>query len=160
LGKIIGGGFPVGAFGGRKEIMDLLAPAGPVYQAGTLSGNPIAMAAGIAVMDEIQKDGFYKKLNFLASGFISELNETATRKGLVVNSVGAMFSIFFKKIPVKNYNDLKSCDHEAFARFYRRMLQKNIYLSPAQGEANFISAAHTSVILGTVLKAINGLERI
>ncbi|MBA3052047.1 glutamate-1-semialdehyde 2,1-aminomutase, partial [bacterium] len=154
LGKIIGGGFPIGAFGGRKEIMKLLAPAGPVYQAGTLSGNPVAMAAGIAVMDEISKKGFYDKINKTSECFFVEITGRLRGRKISVNSIGTMFSIFFAGAPVEDHTGLKKCDIKKFARFYRGMLYSGVYFSPAQGETNFISSQHTSSILARAAAAV------
>jgi glutamate-1-semialdehyde 2,1-aminomutase len=151
LGKIIGGGFPVGAFGGKREIMDLLAPVGPVYQAGTLSGNPLAMSAGIAVLKEVSRKDFYKRLNNLAEDFIRELKILARKKEFTVSGLGPMFSIFIHQGEINNQNDLKKCDPVKFASFYRGLLNKGVYLSPAQGEANFLSSAHTAKILQKTL---------
>ncbi|OGS21307.1 MAG: glutamate-1-semialdehyde-2,1-aminomutase [Elusimicrobia bacterium RIFOXYA2_FULL_40_6] len=155
LGKIIGGGFPVGAFGGRKEIMNLLAPAGPVYQAGTLSGNPIAMAAGIAVLDALAKKGFYDKLNEISNHFFKGITAVFKGKKIAVNSLGTMFSIFFTDSPVEDYAGLMRCDKKKFAKFYRQMLDQGIYFSPAQGEADFISVKHTPQILAKTLSSLS-----
>jgi glutamate-1-semialdehyde 2,1-aminomutase len=154
LGKIIGGGFPVGAFGGRGEIMKLLAPEGPVYQAGTLSGNPVAMAAGIAVLDALLAEGVYERLNTRAEYFFGELSEITRAKKLTLNAVGTMFSIFCSENPISSYSGLKGCDTKRFAGFYRGMLRSGIYFSPAQGEANFISQAHSAALLNQTKKSI------
>ena len=154
LGKIIGGGLPVGAFGGRSEIMNLLAPDGPVYQAGTLSGNPLAMSAGIAVLKEISKAGFYKTLNRSADDFIKEAIKISQKKGFIINAIGPMFSIFFSKGEISNYSGLKNCDTAKFARFCNYLLEKGVYLSPSQGEANFISSSHNSKNLQYTLNII------
>lgn len=138
LGKIIGGGFPVGAFGGRKEIMDRLAPAGDVYQAGTLSGNPVAMSAGIAVLKELQQPGFYEKLNKKADRFIVGLKESLWREEFRVNSYGSMFTVFFSKGPVNNYLDAKNSDVRLFKKFYSGLLEQGSYFSPSPYEANFL----------------------
>ncbi|MDD5686569.1 MAG: glutamate-1-semialdehyde 2,1-aminomutase [Elusimicrobia bacterium] len=150
LGKIIGGGLPVGAFGGRIDIMDLLAPDGPVYQAGTLSGNPLAMSAGIAVLKEISKKGFYERLNSIADDFTKEVR----KMGLNINAIGSMFSVFFSKGNINNYSDLKKCDTIKFAGFYNNLLKEGIYLSPSQGETNFISIKHNPIILRKTLCSI------
>lgn len=154
LGKIIGGGLPVGAFGGRSEIMDLLSPSGPVYQAGTLSGNPLAMAAGISVLKEISKKGFYGRLNALAGDFVEELKKISEKNAVKVNSVGSMFSVFFSKEEVSDYAGLKKCDTKRFAAFHNAMLDEGIYLSPSQGEADFISNRHAPAVLARTLRAM------
>ncbi|MFA5928915.1 MAG: glutamate-1-semialdehyde 2,1-aminomutase [Candidatus Margulisiibacteriota bacterium] len=143
LGKIIGGGFPVGAYGGQAEIMDLLAPLGPVYQAGTLSGNPVAMSAGIAVLKILKGKNFYHKLNIRAAWTINELRRHTGRRKVVVNALGSMFTIFFTDKPVHNYTDAQASDPKSFAEFYKKMLRAGIYLSPAQLEANFIPSGRS-----------------
>jgi len=155
LGKIIGGGFPVGAFGGRKEIMDMLAPLGPVYQAGTLSGNPVAMSAGIAVLKELTTKKFYREMNTRAAEFTERLTRIGEQRGVRINACGPMFSIFFTETPVRNYADLKRCDGKRFAAMYRSLLNRGIYLSPAQGEAHFISQSHTPALLKKTLDVID-----
>ncbi len=145
LGKIIGGGLPVGAYGGKKEIMDHIAPLGSVYQAGTLSGNPLAMTAGIATLRLISRNGFYEKLNQNAESLCSGLKSVAEEKGLPVffTRVGSMFSVFFTDNPVKNYQDAKKSDLSMFTRYFQNMLNNGIYLAPSQFEAGFLSSAHT-----------------
>ena len=145
LGKIIGGGLPVGAYGGKKEIMDHIAPLGSVYQAGTLSGNPLAMTAGIATLRLISRNGFYEKLNQNAESLCSGLKSVAEVKGLPVffTRVGSMFSVFFTDNPVKNYEDAKKSDLSMFTRYFQNMLNNGIYLAPSQFEAGFLSSAHT-----------------
>jgi len=143
VGKIVGGGFPAAAFGGRAYIMSLLAPDGPVYQAGTLSGNPVAMAAGIATLTQLASDGFYEKLNAKSESFISRLRLVAKEKELIINHIGNMFTLFFTERPVESFDDVRRCDQARFARFFRHMLANNIYISPSQFEANFISYAHS-----------------
>lgn len=141
LGKIIGGGFPVGAYGGRKEIMSLVAPDGPVYQAGTLSGNPVAMAAGIATLKMLNED-FYSKLNKKAQVFIEKVKEVTAGYDVKVNNMGSMFTIFFSKDGIDDFSDVNKCNFNKFALFYREMLDKGVYFSPSQYEANFISLVH------------------
>ncbi|PKN01553.1 MAG: glutamate-1-semialdehyde-2,1-aminomutase [Elusimicrobia bacterium HGW-Elusimicrobia-1] len=155
LGKIIGGGLPVGAFGAAGDIMEMLAPSGPVYQAGTLSGNPLAMSAGIAVLRSILKNDFYKTLNTSAGDFARELKAIARKNYLSFNSAGSMFSLFFSRDEVYDYAGLKKCDLKLFAAFHKNMLDEGIYLSPAQGEANFISAVHAPAILERTLRAFS-----
>jgi glutamate-1-semialdehyde 2,1-aminomutase len=153
LGKIVGGGLPVGAFGARSDIMEMLAPSGPVYQAGTLSGNPLAMSAGIAVLNRVLKNDFYKTLNSTAGDFARELKGIVRKNNLTFNSIGSMFSVFFSADEVRDYAGLKRCDVKRFAEFHKNMLDERVYLSPAQGEADFISAAHTSDTLERTLRA-------
>ncbi len=145
FGKIVGGGLPVGAYGGRKEIMAQIAPEGPVYQAGTLSGNPIAMAAGIATLKEIKKSGFYEALEKTASRLAEGLKQAAERTGTkaVINRVGSMIGLFLTDQPVASFDDAKTSDLEKFSQYYREMLGQGIYLAPSQFEALFVSAAHT-----------------
>ncbi|HEI8862067.1 TPA: glutamate-1-semialdehyde 2,1-aminomutase [Morganella morganii] len=146
LGKIIGGGMPVGAFGGRGEIMEKLAPTGPVYQAGTLSGNPIAMAAGLACLHEIAQPGVHQRLTELTDMLADGLCEKAREAGIpfVVNHVGGMFGLFFTDAPaVTCYQDVMNCDVERFKKFFHLMLQQGIYLAPSAFEAGFISIAHS-----------------
>lgn len=154
FGKIIGGGFPAAAFGGRKEIMDILAPEGPVYQAGTLSGNPIAMTAGIQTLLQLQKPDFYTRLETKSDKFISELEYLIRGKDIVLNHIGSMFTLFFSKKEIKNFEDVKKCDIIRFGNFFRYLLNNNIYFSPSQFEANFISAAHTEKQLDNTLDII------
>ena len=146
LGKIIGGGMPVGAFGGRREIMEALAPVGPVYQAGTLSGNPIAMAAGYACLNEITQPGIYETLTELTEMLAEGLLHAAQEEGipLVINNVGGMFGLFFTDAPtVTSYNDVMACDVERFKRFFHLMLEQGVYLAPSAFEAGFMSVAHS-----------------
>lgn len=146
LGKIIGGGMPVGAFGGRSEIMEKLAPTGPVYQAGTLSGNPIAMAAGLACLHEIAQPGVHQRLTELTDMLADGLCEKAREAGIpfVVNHVGGMLGLFFTDAPaVTCYQDVMNCDVERFKKFFHLMLQQGIYLAPSAFEAGFMSVAHS-----------------
>lgn len=145
LGKIIGGGLPVGAYGGKKEIMSMVAPAGPMYQAGTLSGNPLAMTAGIKTLELLQKPGTYEYLEKITNKLITGLLEIARKAGHQVTggNISGMFGLFFTEGPVRNYNDAKKSDTAKFARFHRAMLERGIYLAPSQFEAGFTSIAHT-----------------
>lgn len=153
VGKIVGGGFPAAAFGGRREIMQLLAPNGPVYQAGTLSGNPIAMTAGLATLDVLSAPSLYEELNAKAERFIAKLSEVLEPKGVVINHVGNMFTPFFTGgKPVHNFRDVQQSDTEVFARFWRHMLQHGIYLSPSQYESNFVSIQHTEERLNEIVE--------
>jgi glutamate-1-semialdehyde 2,1-aminomutase len=145
FGKVIGGGLPVGAYGGRLEIMQLLAPAGPVYQAGTLSGNPLAVAAGIKTLEIINRPDFFKKLNRKSVIFFEQIQKFIEEKELPLslNYVNSMGCLFFKEGRVENYDDALKCDREKFAQYFGKMLHAGIYLAPSQYEAMFISAAHT-----------------
>jgi glutamate-1-semialdehyde 2,1-aminomutase len=155
LGKIIGGGLPVGAFGGRAEIMDLLAPLGPVYQAGTLSGNPLAMAAGIAALEELQMNDAHCRLEELAEQLEAGMRDVATSANVPVqfNSCGSMFCAYFTSEPVHNLADAMKSDRERFAKFFHGMLNEGIYFAPSQFEAGFISMSHTSADIGQTIKA-------
>ncbi len=146
LGKIIGGGMPVGAFGGRRDVMEALAPTGPVYQAGTLSGNPIAMAAGFACLTQIAQPGTHSTLTDLTAQLANGLLEAAKAENipLVINHVGGMFGIFFTSAAsVTCYADVTQCDVERFKRFFHLMLQEGVYLAPSAFEAGFMSLAHS-----------------
>jgi glutamate-1-semialdehyde 2,1-aminomutase len=145
FGKIIGGGLPVGAYGGKKEIMSQIAPTGPVYQAGTLSGNPLAMAAGIATLTALQKDGVYDTLEARTHALVTGLQATADEAGIPFQAghVGSMAGFFFTDRNVYDFEDAKTSDLERFASFYRGMLEKGVYLAPSQFEACFVSLAHT-----------------
>ncbi|MCW2480044.1 glutamate-1-semialdehyde 2,1-aminomutase [Candidatus Symbiopectobacterium sp. NZEC135] len=146
LGKIIGGGMPVGAFGGRRDVMQALAPTGPVYQAGTLSGNPIAMAAGFACLSEVAKPGVHDTLTALTTQLAQGLEAAAKAQHipLVVNHVGGMFGLFFTDAPsVTCYQDVTQCDVERFKRFFHLMLAEGVYLAPSAFEAGFMSLAHS-----------------
>jgi glutamate-1-semialdehyde 2,1-aminomutase len=145
LGKIIGGGLPVGAYGGRRGIMDLVAPTGPVYQAGTLSGNPLAMAAGLATLRATGEPGFYERLEELGRRWRQGMNEAASAGGVpfAINQVGSMASIFFTGGPVTDFATAASSDTEAFKDFFWHMISRGVYLAPSQYEAGFISTAHS-----------------
>jgi glutamate-1-semialdehyde 2,1-aminomutase len=154
LGKVIGGGMPVGAFGGKREIMECLAPVGPVYQAGTLSGNPVAMAAGIAALTAIQQEGLYEQLTentkILAEGFKTIANKHGIP--MAVNYAGSMFGLFFTDVErVTNYQQATHCNTVQFNQFYHGMLANGVYLAPASYEAGFVSAAHTADIIEQTL---------
>jgi glutamate-1-semialdehyde 2,1-aminomutase len=146
LGKIVGGGMPVGAFGGRRDIMEHIAPLGPVYQAGTLSGNPVAMAAGLATLEGIEAPGFHAKLAATTDRLVSGLRAAAKRSGVPVatNHVCGMFGLFFTETAhVVSYAEATRCDVERFKRFFHGMLDEGVYLAPSAFEAGFVSAAHT-----------------
>ncbi|AFY34799.1 glutamate-1-semialdehyde 2,1-aminomutase [Calothrix sp. PCC 7507] len=145
LGKVIGGGLPVGAYGGRREIMSMIAPAGPVYQAGTLSGNPLAMTAGIKTLELLQKPGTYEYLDQITRKLSDGLLQIAQETGHAAcgGQISAMFGLFFTSGPVHNYEDAKKSDTAKFGRFHRGMLERGVYLAPSQFEAGFTSFAHT-----------------
>ena len=161
FGKIIGGGFPAAAFGGRAEIMDLLAPLGPVYQAGTLSGNPVAMASGIQTISLLSEPGFYTKLETKSNLFMTELKEIIRGKDIVLNHIGSMFTLFFSDHEICNFDDVRRSNTDRFARFFMELLKENIYISPSAFEASFISAAHTQnqleLVLHKVKRAISNI---
>lgn len=154
VGKIVGGGFPAAAFGGRADIMGQLAPDGPVYQAGTLSGNPVAMAAGIETLRQLASPTFYHRLEERSRAFIGELSDIIKGKDIQLNHCGSMFTLFFNSEPVHNFADAQKSDQERFARYFRRMLERGIYVSPSQFEGNFISECHTDKVLAYTLKSI------
>ena len=155
LGKIIGGGLPVGAFGGRGDIMDALSPVGPVYQAGTLSGNPLAVAAGIACLDELAKKGTYRKLGEKADYLAEGLHGVFEKSGVPTwtNRVGSMWTTFFQRGPVVDYATAKRSDTAAYAKYFHRMLGRGIYIAPSQFEAGFVSLAHTRKDLDRTIAA-------
>jgi glutamate-1-semialdehyde 2,1-aminomutase len=155
FGKIIGGGLPVGAYGGRREIMDHIAPQGPVYQAGTLSGNPLAMAAGIATLKQLKTPGFYEDLEKQAEKLVQGLDSSAREAGVPVSCarVGAMLGLFFTDRPVRNFADAKTSNLERFSAYYKGMLANGVYLAPSQFEAIFLSAAHDDEAIETTLSA-------
>jgi len=165
LGKIIGGGLPVGAYGGRREIMEHIAPHGPVYQAGTLSGNPLAMAAGIETLTQLMKPGFYEALDEKAGHLATGLEQAAENAGIDVIGarIGSMLGLFFNEKSVLNFDDAKASDLEMFSAFYNGMLQKGVYIAPSQFEALFVSAAHGRGHIDATIKAaeevMDGLKR-
>jgi glutamate-1-semialdehyde 2,1-aminomutase len=156
LGKIIGGGMPVGSFGGRQDIMDYIAPVGPVYQAGTLSGNPVAMAAGLAMLNAVSKPGFYEGLTRKTLTLMEGFKAAASEAGipLTTNQVGGMFGFFFSNDAViTRYSQVTQCDIERFKRFYHGMLKEGVYLAPSAYEAGFVSSAHGDHELDQTLTA-------
>ena len=155
LGKIIGGGLPVGAFGGRREIMEQLAPVGPVYQAGTLSGNPLSVAAGIATLQALSKPGTYERLEESASRLEAGLRQAIERTGVraCVNRAGSMWTLFFGVDAVQNADDAGRCDTARFGRFFRAMIARGVSLPPAQFEAAFVSLAHSDADIDLTVKA-------
>ncbi|MDF1588510.1 MAG: glutamate-1-semialdehyde 2,1-aminomutase [Gammaproteobacteria bacterium] len=145
LGKVVGGGLPVGAFGGKREVMEHIAPLGPVYQAGTLSGNPIAMAAGLSTLNLIQTPDFHKKLDQTAKSLVEGLQQRADAAGIgfATNQVGGMFGLFFtQEKNIRFYEQVAECDQERFKKFFHGMLDQGVYLAPSAFEAGFVSAAH------------------
>jgi len=155
LGKVIGGGLPVGAYGGRREIMSMIAPAGPVYQAGTLSGNPLAMTAGIKTLELLSKPGTYQYLEQITKQLADGLLKICADTGHAAcgGNISAMFGLFFTSGPVHNYEDAKKADTAKFGRFHRGMLEHGIYLAPSQFEAGFTSLAHTEEDIEQTLAA-------
>ncbi len=161
LGKVIGGGLPVGAYGGRREIMEMVAPAGPVYQAGTLSGNPLAMAAGIATLVELARPETWIQLERTSEQLANGCARAAREVGVPVRQtrVGTMFSLFFTEAPVYDWQSVKASDIDRFARFFRAMLARGIYLAPSQFEAGFVSTAHRPEdIQDTVAAALDAFK--
>ena len=155
FGKVIGGGLPVGAFGGKAELMGLLAPAGPVYQAGTLSGNPLATAAGLATLNGLDESAYYA-IGRAADVLKSAVSEALTAAGVphVVQSTGTLFSVFFREQPVRTYDEAKSQDTDAFGRFFHAMLSQGVHLPPSAFEAWFLSTAHTDDVLDRIITAL------
>jgi glutamate-1-semialdehyde 2,1-aminomutase len=147
LGKVIGGGMPVGAFGGKREIMQHIAPLGPVYQAGTLSGNPVAMAAGLANLEIISRPGFFDAVTERTTQLVEGMLGAAEAAGVAMraNQVGAMFGLFFTDQPaVTRFSEVGACDVERFKRFFHGMLRRGVNLAPSAFEAGFVSAAHSA----------------
>jgi glutamate-1-semialdehyde 2,1-aminomutase len=156
LGKVIGGGMPVGAFGGKREIMDYIAPVGPVYQAGTLSGNPVAMAAGLAALQQLDDAELYPNLNAKVERLVTGMQQLADDAGIpfTTNRAGSMFGFFFSKDKqVSSYQQATECNMEHFKKFYHSMLQQGVYLAPSAFEAGFMSAAHTDADIDATLAA-------
>jgi glutamate-1-semialdehyde 2,1-aminomutase len=162
FGKVIGGGLPVGAFGGRAEIMDCLAPVGPVYQAGTLSGNPVAMAAGIAVLQELEASNAYAKLEELGAALEAGLKAAAKSAGIPVqfNRCGSMFCGYFTQEPVHNLAEAMKSDRERFKKYFHGMLAAGVYIAPSQFEAGFISTAHTEADLRQTIDAAAAVMKV
>jgi len=161
FGKIIGGGLPVGAFGGRAEIMDVLAPDGPVYQAGTLSGNPLAMAAGMAVLEELQSGTVYERLEVLGARLEKGLNAAAEKASIpvITQRVGSMSCLFFADQPVNNLADAMLANRERFNKYFHGMLAQGVYLAPSAFEAAFLSAAHTEADIDATISAAEKVMR-
>jgi glutamate-1-semialdehyde 2,1-aminomutase len=155
LGKVIGGGLPVGAVGGRRDIMEKLAPLGPVYQAGTLSGNPVAVAAGLATLKLVQRPGFQQKVEAFATELVRGLAEEAKKAGVSFSAqpIGSMFGLYFRPSPPASFAEVMQCDRERFNRFFHAMLERGVYLAPSAYEAGFVSAAHGAPELELTLTA-------
>jgi len=155
LAKVIGGGLPVGAYGGKRAFMEQIAPQGPIYQAGTLSGNPLAMAAGIATLKELQKPGFYEALDETSAHLADGLVQTAADAGIPVqvDRAGSMLGMYFTDQPVHDFEDAKTSDLDRFTTYYRGMLARGIYLAPSQFEAAFVSAAHSAADVEVTVNA-------
>ena len=162
LGKVIGGGMPVGAFGGKREIMENLAPLGPVYQAGTLSGNPVAMNAGVATLELVSAPGFFETLSQRTGALMRGIEDRAAAAGvdLITNHVGAMFGLFFTaEKSVTDYDSVMSCNQEQFKKFFHGLLQEGVYIAPSPFEAGFVSSAHSNEIIQLTLDKIDKVLR-
>ena len=157
LGKIVGGGFPVGVYGGRADLMKRVAPEGPVYQAGTLSGNPVAMAAGLATLRETSKPGFYETLNRRTDRLVSGLQHAARRNGVAVTTghAGSMWGLYFTPGPVRNYADAKQSETALFARWHKAALARGVFLAPSTFEAGFVSAAHSDADIDFTIEQLD-----
>ena len=155
FGKVIGGGMPVGAYGGRRELMQQISPAGPIYQAGTLSGNPVAMAAGLAMLELIQTPGFYADLEAKSNALCDGLEAAAKEAGVPFSTqrVGGMFGLFFSTHKVDTYAGALACDTAAFNRFFHEMLDRGVFLAPSAFEAGFVSSAHDDAVIAQTLEA-------
>jgi glutamate-1-semialdehyde 2,1-aminomutase len=155
LGKVVGGGMPLAAYGGRADIMDRLSPEGPVYQAGTLSGNPLAVAAGLATLAEVTKPGFYDRLEKLSERWESDLRAAFAGSPVPVqiNRAGSMLTVFFSGSSVRDYDSATSCDTVLYGKFFQACLREGLYLAPSQFEAGFLSIAHDEAVLGRVAEA-------
>jgi len=158
LGKIIGGGLPVGAYGGKREIMNAVSPAGPIYQAGTLSGNPMAMAAGLAILKELKNHPVvYQDLQNCAAFLVKELKVQMARRSLTytINQVGSMFTLFFTDKRVVDYDTAKTCDTVMFGKYFNAMLRRGVYMAPSQFESLFLSHAINEDVCARILEASN-----
>jgi glutamate-1-semialdehyde 2,1-aminomutase len=155
LGKVIGGGMPVGAYGGRRDLMERIAPAGPIYQAGTLSGNPVAMAAGLAMLDLVREPGFHERLSLKTQALVDGLLAAAREADVPfsANRAGGMFGIFFSAEKVETFAQAMACDRAAFNRFFHAMLERGVYFAPSAFEAGFMSAAHGDDVIAETLDA-------
>jgi glutamate-1-semialdehyde 2,1-aminomutase len=159
FGKVVGGGMPLGAFGGRRAIMEKIAPLGPVYQAGTLSGNPLSVAAGLVTLKKIAAPGFYEALTAKTKALVDGLAAAARQRGVTFSaqSVGGMFGLYFAAACPTSYADVMKCDKEAFNRFFHAMLEKGVYLAPSAFEAGFVSAAHTDADIAATVAAADAI---
>ncbi len=159
LGKIIGGGLPVGAYGGRNEIMDLIAPSGPVYQAGTLSGNPLAVTAGLATLKQLRARGIYKKLDEQAGTLARGIGDAAKKSGIPLTQtrVGSMLTSFFTPEPVVDWNSAKRSDTKRYGQFFHKMLEQGVYFAPSQFEAAFLSTTHTAADVEKTIRAAHAV---
>jgi glutamate-1-semialdehyde 2,1-aminomutase len=155
LGKVIGGGLPVGAVGGRRDIMQNIAPLGPVYQAGTLSGNPVAVAAGLATLQLVQQQGFQQGIEAVTRSLVDGLTAEARKAGVTFSaqSIGSMFGLYFRGAPPRSFEEVMQCDRERFNRFFHEMLKRGVYLAPSAYEAGFVSAAHGAGEIEETLRA-------
>jgi glutamate-1-semialdehyde 2,1-aminomutase len=160
LGKIIGGGFPIGAVGGKAAIMNKLSPEGAVYQAGTLSGNPVCVAAGIETLKQLKNQNPYKKLDSLTEYLCDGITEVLTKKSIphTINRIGSMFTLFFNDNQITDYETAAKSNTKQYAKYFRHMLQNGIYIPPSQFEANFISTSHTSKHIDQTLSSIRKLK--
>jgi len=157
LGKIIGGGMPMGAFGGRKDIMACIAPLGPVYQAGTLSGNPVAVAAGLTTMCLLKQDGFYEKLETQTRKLVEAFNQVAYAHGetFCADSIGGMFGIYFSEKVPSSFAEVSASNRDRFNKFFHAMLDAGVYLAPSAYEAGFVSVTHDDVVIEATKVAID-----
>jgi glutamate-1-semialdehyde 2,1-aminomutase len=155
LGKVVGGGMPLAAFGGRRDVMEKLAPLGPVYQAGTLSGNPVAVAAGLATLRLVRAPGFFDRLSGLTGQLVDRLTSAAREAQVVFSaqSIGGMFGLYFSHRPPRSFAEVMACDREAFNRFFHAMLREGVYLAPSAFEAGFVSSAHSDADIGATVDA-------
>jgi glutamate-1-semialdehyde 2,1-aminomutase len=155
FGKVIGGGMPLGAFGGRRDVMEKIAPLGPVYQAGTLSGNPLSVAAGLATLEKLRTPGFYERLAAQTTALVTGLTAAARRHGIAFSaqSIGGMFGVYFTATPPTSYAEVMASDKEAFNRFYHAMLEAGIYYAPSAYEAGFVSIAHSDADIAATVAA-------
>jgi glutamate-1-semialdehyde 2,1-aminomutase len=162
LGKVVGGGFPAAAYGGRRDLMQRVAPAGDVYQAGTLSGNPVAMAAGLETLERLAKPGVYERLGKTSRSLVAGLSEIASRRGveLTTAAVGGMFGFFFHPGPVRSFEEAKKSQLLRFRRFFGAMLERGIYLAPSAFEAGFVCLAHRPADIAETLEAADGAMKL
>ena len=159
FGKVVGGGMPLGAFGGRRDIMEKIAPLGPVYQAGTLSGNPLSVAAGLVTLKKIAAPGFYDALAARTRSLVDGLAAAARKHGVTFSAqaVGGMFGVYFSAVPPTSYAEVMACDKEAFNRFFHAMLEAGVYLAPSAFEAGFVSAAHSDADIAATVAAAEAI---